>query len=908
MAYAISNRAKELLNQPNIEPNVVMCIEGYEFCFGAQITKVYARIGQDGLLIGGFILGGVTKDETILDYISLDGTSTSISQQLDTDKGGSSSTQTMKIRVIDFDQKVSRLISSGFDVDDCLYRNVKISLGFKQGAFPDDYIDLFNGKIQTIESGSGFVEFTIAHPEDLKRSEIFQKVETKLVADADYNTVTIQDLFYSQRGDVTGTVQIRYLHVFALGDVANVSVSGNLITVSMEDGVTKAKTIKKSIEENIDSVQLVTVKITGNGSNTQVQQAVTDMEQDTELELESVLGLIAPSAPLLRSYVRINDELIEYTTIDEVNNKLLGCTRQQLNSFAQSHKIDDQVTSFYKLGDGTETSNALDLALNIMLSGGDDYIKELGNIEFYNFGGVTNYTNGILFKKRDLVRDYNIQRGDAIVVAGAVNGSNNFTSTIENFEVIDLGTIVYVDGQSFVAESGTPAVANFHSKFDVLPDGIAMSPNQIDIDRFEELKVKFPATIINYELYLKDTVNVKDFIQKDLFLPSALYALPRKGRSSVGATAPPLYDGDSKFLTLENVKSPKELKISRSINKNFYNAIVYEYNEDSISDKRLTKDIVYSATSADRIKSPVKPYKIDARGVRVTNLNKQIIKRNSDRYIQRYQFAAESIPVSPTYSVSYSIEIGDSIVFGDEEMHLTDTTSGTREFKPRVFEVTNKQFDWKNGSIKLQLTDTNYSTGIRYGTWSPSSNVSTGSTTTRIHIEESFASESEKLKWLNYVNRTIRVRSKDYSVSYLVKFQGFDSADPHMMMVTPALPSVPVAGMLVDVPKYDELNLGNDALYKAVHPFWSPSLKIVSGTSQTEFEVSVSDAAKLYVNSLLRISSDDYSVDSGTKTIKVQSIIGTTITCSSIGFIPSVGQNINLVGFVSDKGSPYVWV
>ena len=128
MAYSISTRAKDLLNKTNIEPNIVLCIEGYDRCFGADITKVFVTIGMDGLYIdGSWVIGGVKQDENIVDYISLDGTTTNITQQLDLDKSGATSTQTVKFRLVDFNEEITRLISPGAELDDILYRNAAVS-------------------------------------------------------------------------------------------------------------------------------------------------------------------------------------------------------------------------------------------------------------------------------------------------------------------------------------------------------------------------------------------------------------------------------------------------------------------------------------------------------------------------------------------------------------------------------------------------------------------------------------------------------------------------------------------------------------------------------------------------------------------------------------------------------------
>lgn len=911
MAYQLSTRAKNLLNQTNIEPNIVLCIDGYPRCFGVEITKVYVTIGMPGLLIGGdWVIGGVATSEDFVDYISLDGTTTNISQQLDLDKSGATSTQMMKVRLVDFNGEISQLISPGFDLNDVLYKNAQIYLGFKEGAFPQDYVDLFIGKVQSVESGSGFIEFTIAHPEELKRSEIFPKIETTLVAQADYYSAVIQDLTYYQYGSLVGVGEVRYLNSPFIGDVANVSTSGNLITVTIESGVTKAKTIKSAIENHIAASRIAVPLITGNPEAPQVTQAITLMTVGNTIQVDSVDGLLLPYSTIFRTYVRINDEIIEYTGITTATNTLTGCVRHSLNSFGNTHEVEDAVSSYYKLGDNTSASNAIDLSLMIKLSDGvgGNYLENVSDLKFYNFGTPTNYNNGFLITGVDAVRQYNIHINDTCTISGAVNGANNFTNgVIEDIEVIDLGTIVYITGQSFIVEPSSPAIASFKSQYNLLPDGCGFIPNQVDIDRFNQIKTRFPSSLANYEFYLKDTVKPKDFINTDIFLPSALYSIPRQGKVSVGISAPPLYEGGTKTLSIETVKNPKSLKLSRSVQKYFYNSIVYKYNEDSIDDRQLSGEIIYSASSQNRIDAPNKPYTITARGIRPSALNSQLITRNSKRFLQRYQFAAETIPVEVDYKTGYSIEVGDSVVFGDAELQVSDTVNGTRDFQPRVFECVNKDFDWRGGKIKLSLVDTNYSSGVRYGVWSPSSIVSTGSTTSNIKILDSYGSTSDKDKWTPYFGKTVRVRNSDYTTSQNIKLIGFDDIDEHLMIVE-TLGFTPTDGMIIDVPMYDDLNLNADAFYKALHPFWTPTLTVTSGVSATQFNVSLLDAAKLFQGSVIRIHDADYTVDSYDKIIKVITVVGTLVTCDDIGFTPSVNQKINLVGFVSDSGNAYCWV
>jgi hypothetical protein len=584
MSYALTDRAKTLLNKTNIEPNLVLAIDkfpyrgvkerreyisigqddllignawsignyedlgGTTFKFSTSETKVFTEIGQDGLFIdGSWNIGEFGVDESVRPLISLSGTTTNISQQLDTDKGAATSTSTVKIRLVDKDDFVTRFISPGFELEDILYRDCKLRLGFVEGQYPQDYIDLFIGKITGVESGAGWIDLTIANPDDLKRSEVFAKIDTELAADAPFYSKNIQNLTYYQNGNFDGVVQIRYINT-VFGDLADVSVSGNLITVAIQSGVTTARTIQAAINGNTDALRLVSAYFNGTGNPVQTTQATTSLEVSDEIELKSVTGLLLPVGTIFRTYVRIADEVIEYTGIDVDNKKLTGVVRRSLDSFGENHEEGDSVSSYYKLGDNTSSSNAIDLALKLMLSNEREfYIEDIFPLRFYNFGGAENYPNALLIKNTDAVREYNITAGDYCTVEDATSAANNFAlGVVEKVEVADIGTIVYITGASFDAENNSNAVAKFKSQYNVLPDGLQLIPNQVDIKQFKAIQRKHPSAILNYELYLKDTQKSKDIINVDLFLPSALYPLPRQGRVSVGISAPPLWDGGVK--------------------------------------------------------------------------------------------------------------------------------------------------------------------------------------------------------------------------------------------------------------------------------------------------------------------------------------------------------------------------
>lgn len=915
MAYRLTPLAEAYASQQIIEPNLVLEIDGVSRVYGVTITKTEARYGVGGIRYGdpGLVYGGLAPLENSKDLISLTGTTTTIAQQLEPDKAATTSTSTITIKLVDTDEEITKLISPGVVVDDILQRDCTVYLGMKETAFPRDYIELFNGKIKTVSSGAGFVELTVAHPEDVKRSEIFTKAETVLVAPVNFFSLEVQDLFYLQRPDVGGTVEIEYIQTGNAGNSATVVVVGNRITVNLQQNAI-AKNIKKVIENDEDANQLTTVRIKegGNPNAQQMAFALTLFTVTLEIQVDDVSQFLLPTGnDLFRTYARINDEIIEYTSIDYNNNKLTGVTRASLTSFGASHETGDEVFSYYKLGDGTDVfGNAIDLALKVQLSGAKEFYAELSVSDIYAVWPSPVLENVILIPNIDASRKFGLTVGDTCNIIGASNMSNNVVNA-EVLQIIysDLGTYVQLDS-TLITEFNTSATIKLKSRYNVLPDGIGLLPYQVDIQGVERLKATFGSGIAEYEFFLKESVNAKEFINKQILLPSALYSLPRKGRTSIGYTSPPLYDEGSKTLDLSTVLKPSQIKQNRSVDRNFYNAIVWRYDEDAVEDKNLKGLVRFSQDSVNRINSPTRPYTIEAKGLRPSQDTLELIDRNTTRFLSRYEFAAEFLSVEVPFKVGWTMEVGDTCLFGSEDLQLSDSSNGSRSFKPRVYEIINKELNWKTGFVQVTILDTNYDQGLRFGVYSPSTLVGVGSLVNQIKIVDSYGTRApvkEREKWSQFIGKQILVHDQDYTQVYTTKLLGFAS-DDYTMIVSPALPVAPLEGWQIDAVNYDDL-LDNESNIKSIHCFYDPTVTITASVDNQSFEVAMMDASKLFDGCIVRIHNDDYSIDSGLKGVKVLSVIGTTITLEDpLLFTPQPGHLIDLIGFASDMGAPYAYI
>jgi len=920
MSYELTRATKDALNSGTVEPNIVVEIDGIDKLFGVRIISHYIKYGEDNIYYGqlGLIYGGIIAKENQRDVISLSGTSDSFSQQLDPDKGAVTSSGTMTIRMIDSNLEITNYITpnSLYQNWDILYKNARVYSGLANLSFPEDYIELFNGKIMSVVPGPGYVDFTITHPEDMKRSDVFILAESKLVTPLTYYALILPDLIVQQVSDVEGIVSIQFI-AGPGGDNATVTVSGNTITVGIDVLATKAKTVKKKIMNDENANQLVNVSINkaGDADNLVGLLTLQQLQVSDEIELESVEGFLAPTGNnLFKTYARINDEIIQYTAIDTVNKKLTGCVRASLTSLGANHEVDDDVSSFYKLGDGTTAyGNAIDLVLKILLSGGGYYAT---NVDAENFVTITpgnDIANAIYFKKENVRQKYGLVVGDYVTSSGATNAANGFVDRqITSFGTTDVGTYIVVNGAPLVSELNSPAVLSFKSKYDVLPDGVGLSPQQVAVDEMELVKSSYLASIANYEFYLKDTVDVKAFINEEILLPSAMYSVPRKGKISLKYTAPPLYDPNIELFNFDNVKRPEQLAPIRTVNRNFYNAIVFKFNEDSVTDKLINGFASVSASSFNRIDAPTKTFRISARGLRNTVETRAILDRNAKALLSRYQFAAESFNVSVPMRVGMNVEVGDIVIFGGAEFQMTDITSGTREFKERLFEVTNRSYNWRTGDLQFTIVDTNYSNNVRYATFSPTSKIVSG-TVNDVIIEDSYGTLAtpgaiEADKWRQIVGKGVMVHDPEWTTVYHTELLEIDSGNPYLFKFYPPLPAAPLTGWELDIAKYDEI-AENDGLLKAIHLFWGKEIEIVTGISGTQFSVALGDVGSFFLGSLVQVFNDTHTNDSGTDFRTVTNITGTTITLDkTLGFTPSVGDKIIGIGFVSDNGKPYVWL
>ncbi len=813
MAVTLSDKITALSKRGVINPSLVLDVEGVETIFTCVRVKRKVRIGEPGYFIGGdWVIGATTDQENQRQIISLEGTTTQIQQQLLQDKGGTSSASTMQVSLVDVGGIATRLVSPGVVVDEILGRKARIWLSFAEGAFPSEYMIIFQGIITAVDYGANIV-LTIASPEVKKNQEVFTKTQVKL-SGAHNNSVTT-------------------------------------------------------------------------------------------LLLDSVDGLITPNpSEGLQCYVRVDDELIEYDAIDEATNSLTGCTRAQLTSVANAHDDQADVQSFYRL-----QGNGLELALKVLLSGKNGpWVEDISAENFVELNPYVGEVVDAIYFPIDIITKYGVTVGSLCSITGASNPANNVTEVAVT-SVINLGRGSYVilDGPGLVVETGSDAVASFRSQYDVLGEGAAFGQNEVDIDEFERLIDLFNSAMPDFDFYLKDSITVREFVDTEILFPTGAYSIPRKGKVSVGFTSPPLAIANVPNIDSTQIVRPDKIKISRSIGKYFYNVAVFRYDIDSLEDKYLAGRVTVDGDALSRIPVGSRPLTITSRGLRNNATTSEILDLAAQRFMERYRFAAELVKAQVQYGVGFQIEVGDVVVFGDETLAITDSKSGARGFTPRLMEVVNKTMNIKTGEVNLDLLDTSYLNDGRYGIFSPSSIVDSGSTTTSIKITDSFGLDIgsiESDKWRSYIGYNIIVHDPEWTTSYETMITGISTADPYKLEVS-TMGGIPAAGWIVDILDYDDSEQQAQTLPKALHCFWTPQIPVVTGVSGTQLTIDAGDVSKLSAGAKV-IVHNDWLVAS--EEVFVDSIAGTTVTLrTDIGFTPDSTYFLDLVGF-QDGGAAYRWL
>lgn len=901
MSLPITDTAEQVAKQIEIRPNIVLEIDGYDKVFGSNEIQEYIRIGDPDLYIGNdWVIGGIRLMKDASAWVSFsNGTTTRMSQKLDPSKAQGSTVTSLVVSLIDKNNEVSRLVSPGIILPEFINRKCVVRTGFANSAYPQDYITIFRGYVQTYECGAGYINLILNNTEEKKRVNVISKKTAKSTTRQNYRSVQMQDIFYQNRSDITNVVTVTYTPGGVQGS-EGVSVAGTNITVQIASGASTATQIKKAIENDPNANQLVDAKIVGTGSSPQISGAAT-LGIDTGLNVDSTTGFLSPAdSGAFRTLVKIDSEVMEYTTVNPTS--FSGITRATFGD-AAIHENGKDISQLLIL-----EGNPIDLALKLMLSGGAEFYVDVAAIKSFNYADPLNLIqDAIFFDKIDVEDKYGVVVGDKVTIENAINPGNNVTDVF----VTEVGKIndgsYLVLSVPLINESSSTATVKIKSQFNVWPIGMKMIPTEVDVAQHVITRDRFLSTAF-LELIVDDIAKGKDLIEQEFYLPYSCFSVPRKARSSVNYHKGPLATEKVVSVSANNVENAPSLKVSRSLSENFLNTVIYNYDYDPVTDRYLTTKSFSNDEALDQTGTDEKALIINSKGLRSENDALSQVTNSSRRLLGRYELGAEYIKgVKVRYGDSFAAEIGDISAVDYSSLQLTDLTTGTRSGETKLMEILNKVYDQKTGEVMLDYVNTIYNKSDRYGLISPASEVVNGSTTTKLLLKKSYGTkffQKESAKWKQHIGQEIMVHNDDWSTQYMTVIQGFDNADPQGMLVSPPLPTAPGDGWIVRIPNYPTSTDPKDQEYwKLRYAFIDPTVLIISATSQTVFTVATGEGVKFYVGGAVRVHNYDYTQDG--PEAKVIDVTGDQITIDTpTGFAINSSHQVDLIGF-RDKQQAY---
>ena len=615
----------------------------------------------------------------------------------------------------------------------------------------------------------------------------------------------------------------------------------------------------------------------------------------TTISVIDASGFLTPTTEFL-TYVRIGDELIQYTGI--TNNDLTGCSREQLNTSSPAQHADDtEVTSFYRL-----QGNAIDLALKIMLSGGG-YSLSKTVTAFNQITSSLFVQDAILFDVSDIGTEFGLVVGDHVQITGSSN--NNITTTVKSVHKIDTTTSYIIVNSTLTTDTEETATVKFKSQYDVLVEGAGLLSSQLDVQSHLDIFDLFSGNFAPMDFYLDEPVKVDEFVNQQLYRPTNLYSVPGN-KISVKMTLPPLSDIYTKTLNSGNVVNPNIINVNRSVNKYHFNTVVFKYDYDRLDlDKPKTGKIFLNNDSLTRIGAGKKVFKIESKGFRRNTLTSQNLDIAARRYLDRYKFAAESFSIEVFFS-NIDIECGDVVIV--DGVNIYDSDKGSRDFGPKLFEVINKSVSIGKSTIKLDLLSTSFGLDGRFGVVSPASKVGASATTTSIPLKSSYGFESEEYeKWESHIGATVRVHSNDWSYNETATITGFSETEENTMLID-GLSGAPLEDYIVDSSNYNDSTGSAATLLKDLYVYLNPTVPVASVANAKTFTVTSSFVSKLFVGAFVEVHKSDYTNKSEGKIASITSTGGSTETVvleEDLSFTPASLDRIQLIGFSSDQGKPY---
>jgi len=259
------------------------------------------------------------------------------------------------------------------------------------------------------------------------------------------------------------------------------------------------------------------------------------------------------------------------------------------------------------------------------------------------------------------------------------------------------------------------------SPYNVLPTGLCLNEDDVDIATFEELSLENAGVEMCF--YITNTIeSVRDFIADQLLGPIGLYLQTSEGRISVNNNRPGNACEAQMVLDSTKVTNCSQLKIQRSLSNFYYSEVVFAHTSNPCDSNStfLAGNVNLSDESAQRFQRE-NTLTIRSEGLRDFKGAGLISRATASRLLDRYSRGAEFIEnIELLFSCACQVNIGDVVQLDLRSLGVSDTRTGRRDTFNRLFEIYRLDVNYKTGRVRISVVDTTFDDDVRLGNIAPS--------------------------------------------------------------------------------------------------------------------------------------------------------------------------------------------
>jgi len=268
---------------------------------------------------------------------------------------------------------------------------------------------------------------------------------------------------------------------------------------------------------------------------------------------------------------------------------------------------------------------------------------------------------------------------------------------------------------SVLMSTGTPGTNGTHDYLDA-ENGLGLSSDYINVTDLESIRDRYYPGDSHYMRFsITDKIKASDFVYTEIL--KVINAYPKidgQGKFSIKPFTPNIAEGTTQSVTEANVIGiPSwDANLSALINEVFFN---YDYDG---SDFESETDCI-DGTSVDNRGPGKKPLEIKSKGLHsshspgsVNGRAVHIIESRAAKVFGRFATPPTKIKAKCFFN-RWLTEAGDIVPFTNSL--LPDIAAGTRGYAAQNMEVVNRQVNWKEGYVTLELLDTGFDKPTNYG-------------------------------------------------------------------------------------------------------------------------------------------------------------------------------------------------